>query len=44
MIQNQFSNLVIIHIEDELVKISIESKQILEDIVQCGSIRIQLTI
>lgn len=44
MIQNQFSNLAIIHIENELVKTSIESKQILEDFVKCGSRRIQLTI
>lgn len=44
MIQNRFSNLAIIHIENELVKTSIESKQILEDFVKCGSRRIQLTI
>ncbi|XP_025191998.1 uncharacterized protein LOC112592200 [Melanaphis sacchari] len=44
MIQNRFSNLAIIHIENELVKTSIESKQILEDFAKCGSRRIQLTI
>jgi len=32
------------HIANELVKTSIESKQILEDFVKCGSRRIQLTI
>lgn len=44
MIQNRFSNLAIIHIENELVKISIDSKHILEDFVKCGSRRIQLTV
>ncbi|CAI6362872.1 unnamed protein product [Macrosiphum euphorbiae] len=44
MIQNRFSNLAIIHIENELVKTSIESKQILEEFVKCGSRRIQLTL
>ncbi|KAL4098762.1 hypothetical protein QTP88_023301 [Uroleucon formosanum] len=44
MIQNRFSNLVIIHIENELVKTSIESKQIVQEFVKCGSRRIKLTV
>lgn len=40
MIQNRFSNLAIIHIENKLVKTSIESKQILGEFVKCGSRRI----
>lgn len=40
MIQSRFSNLAIIHIENKLVKTSIESKQILGEFVKCGPRRI----